>query len=80
VYLDGESHQQLFIPKEFAHGFYVVSDEGAHVTYKVSAPYNETTEKTFCYNDPMVQIQWPTGAPIISTRDLKAPTFLEAIK
>ncbi len=80
VYLDGESHQQLFIPGCFAHGFYVVSDEGAHVNYKVSSLYNSATEKTFRYDDPAIQIQWPAEAPIISMRDREAPTFFEAVK
>jgi dTDP-4-dehydrorhamnose 3,5-epimerase len=77
VYLDGELHQQLFIPFGFAHGFYVMSPEGAHVSYKVSAPYDSTTEKTFRYNDPTVQIQWPGSNPFVSARDLNAPSFLE---
>lgn len=80
VYLDGESHQQLFIPNGFAHGFYVVSNEGAHVNYKVSTPYNGATEKTFRYDDPSVKIQWPAENPIISSRDLGAPSFLEALQ
>lgn len=80
IYLDGESHQQLFIPKGFAHGFCVVSNEGAHVTYKVSTPYDSATEKTFRYNDPTLAIQWPTDHPIVSPRDLEAPLFLEALK
>jgi dTDP-4-dehydrorhamnose 3,5-epimerase len=80
VYLDGESHQQFFVPNGFAHGFYVVSDEGAHVNYKVSAPYDGATEKTFRYDDPTVQIKWPSDSPIISARDLEAPSFLEVTK
>ena len=79
VYLDGESHKQLFIPNGFAHGFCVVSDEGAHVNYKVSAPYDSMTEKTFIYNDPTIQIQWPLQEPLVSARDRAAPTFLEVI-
>lgn len=80
VYLDGEAHEQLFIPAGFAHGFYVVSDEGAHVSYKVSTPYNGATEKTFRYNDPTVQITWPASCPLISPRDRDAPSFLEALQ
>jgi dTDP-4-dehydrorhamnose 3,5-epimerase len=78
VYLDGESQEQLFIPRGFAHGFCVVSDEGAHVTYKVSALYDPATEKTFRYDD--LNIEWPVENPIISARDLEAPSFLEVVK
>ncbi len=80
VYLDSESHHQLFIPAGFAHGFCVISEEGAHVHYKVSTFYESATEKTFRYNDPTVKIEWPVCSPIISDRDLQAPTFEEAIK
>lgn len=78
VYLDGESHQQLFIPAGFAHGFLVVSENGAHVNYKVSTPYNAATEMTLRYDS--FKIDWPVSAPIVSTRDLEAPSFDEAIK
>ncbi len=80
VYLDAESHQQLFIPHGFAHGFYVVSDEGAQVNYKVSSLYNASTEKGFRFDDPTVNIQWPATNPIISIRDLEAPSFLEVLQ
>lgn len=79
VYLDGESHAELFVPSGFAHGFCVVS-EGAHVHYKVSSPYNATAEKSFRFDDPTVQIQWPSKAPILSERDRLAPTFREVVQ
>lgn len=77
VYLDGETQQQLFIPAGFAHGFCVLSPEGAHVSYKVSTPYDAQTEKTFRYDDPTVRIEWPVKNPILSDRDKTAPTFQE---
>lgn len=79
VYLDGESHTQLYVPSGFAHGFCVVSDT-AHVHYKVSSPYNAAAEKSFRFDDPTVQIQWPTTTPILSPRDQSAPTFLEVMQ
>ncbi len=80
VYLDDTAQQQLFIPNGFAHGFCVVSEEGAHVHYKVSTPYDGKTEKAFRFDDPTIQIQWPVEHPILSLRDLEAPLFLEAIR
>jgi dTDP-4-dehydrorhamnose 3,5-epimerase len=80
VYLDGMTHAQLFVPGGFAHGFCVVSDEGAHVHYKVSSPYNSTAEKSIRYDDPIIHITWPTKTPILSPRDLSALTFHEAIQ
>jgi len=60
----------------FAHGFAVLSEE-AHVLYKVSSVFNPETEKSFCYNDPDVGIQWPVEDPCLSLRDQEAPSFRE---
>ena len=78
IYLDADKHEQLFIPIGFAHGFCVVSDQGAHVHYKVSTVYNSSTEKTFRFDDPDVKIEWPINTPMISERDQKSPYFKEA--
>lgn len=79
VYLDAAKHEQLFIPAGFAHGFCVVSIEGAHVHYKVSHVYAPQAEKTFRYDDPQVGIQWPVAHPILSKRDLTCPCFEEVV-
>jgi len=76
VYLDDESHRQLFVPVGFAHGFCVVSPE-AHVLYKTSSPYNGKTEMGFRFDDPEVGIKWPVQTPIVSERDQKSPYFYE---
>lgn len=68
VYLDGEEHHQLFVPVGFAHGFCVVSPT-ADVLYKVSTPYDPSTECTLCWNDPDVGVAWPVLAPVLSLRD-----------
>lgn len=79
VYLDGETHEQLFIPVGFAHGFCVVS-ETAHLLYKVSSLYNPDTERTFRYDDPFVGIRWPVSSPILlSNKDRNAPLLKEAL-
>lgn len=74
--LDGEKHQQLYIPVGFAHGFCVLSDE-AHVLYKTSTIYNSETEKGFRFDDPEIGIEWPVKDPIVSERDQKCPYFYE---
>ena len=77
VILDAHSHHQLFIPVGFAHGFCVLSPE-AHVLYKVSTPYHPQFEKGFRWDDPTINIQWPTDHPLVSERDQQAP-FFEAL-
>jgi dTDP-4-dehydrorhamnose 3,5-epimerase len=79
VFLEGGVHEQLYIPVGFAHGFCVVSDAGAFVHYKVSAPYDEVTERTFRFDDPAVAIQWPTSSPLVSSRDQGAPSLKESL-
>jgi len=68
VYLDGEKHEQLFVPVGFAHGFCVVS-ETADVMYRVSAPYDPKTECTLAWDDPDVGVKWPVSSPVLSARD-----------
>lgn len=72
--LDDDKREQLFVPVGFAHGFCVLSDV-AEVQYKVSTPYDATTECALRYNDPDFQIAWPIDAPLLSARDQKAESF-----
>ncbi|NGX51068.1 MAG: dTDP-4-dehydrorhamnose 3,5-epimerase [Chlamydiae bacterium] len=76
VFLDDQSHQQLFIPSGFAHGFCTLTPE-AHVLYKVSSPFCAETERGFRYDDPEVAIKWPVEDPIVSERDQNSPYFYE---
>jgi len=76
VELDDQSHQQLFIPKGFAHGFCVLSPV-ARVHYKVSSPYDSKTEVSIRWNDPEFNIAWPVKDPILSPRDQVSPFFKE---
>lgn len=76
VYLDAETHEQLYVPIGFAHGFAVVSDT-ADVCYKCSAPYDPATEKGFRWDDPAVGVEWPVDAPVLSKRDAEAPLLAE---
>ena len=62
--LDASRHEQLFIPVGFAHGFAVLS-ETVHVIYKVSTIFNPETERTFCYDDPEIGIEWPITNPTV---------------
>jgi len=79
VYLDAALGDQLFIPVGFAHGFCVLSEEGAHVCYKVSSFYDSHEEKTFRYDDPRVGIKWPCSTPLLSERDRLAPLLEDVV-
>lgn len=73
--LSAENHRQLFIPKGFAHGFYVLS-ESAIVSYKCSDFYHPEAERSIRWDDPSLAIQWPIeGLPLLSAKDAMAPLF-----
>jgi dTDP-4-dehydrorhamnose 3,5-epimerase len=73
VELSGENKRQLFIPKGFAHGFYVKSDM-AVFTYKVDNPYAPDYERSIRFDDPTIAVDWQMeGEIIVSEKDRKAP-------
>ncbi len=72
VRLDGESHRQLWVPRGFAHGFAVLSDEAVFL-YKCDAPYDRGSEIGIRWNDPDIGIDWGVEQPILSEKDAEAP-------
>lgn len=79
VQLSSEDKKQMFVPKGFAHGFIVLSDE-ATVAYKVDNYYAPQCDRGIAYNDPSLQIDWfvPQNQHKISTKDTKHPSFNQA--
>ncbi len=75
--LDDNTHRQLLIPKGFAHGFSVLSEE-AMVCYKCSAYYNRELERGIRWDDPSIGIDWQVSDPVISEKDSNQP-FLEEV-
>lgn len=57
VELSGENHLQVFIPKGFAHGFAVLSDEVVF-QYKCDEFYSPESEAAIMWNDPDLAIDW----------------------
>ncbi len=73
VVVSDKNNFQLFIPKGFAHGFYVMS-EFADFHYKCSDYYRPEFETGVIWNDPALQIDWPFEKgfqPNLSTKDQK---------
>ena len=58
VVLSAENHRQFFIPRGFAHGFLVLSDE-AEFCYKCDDVYHPNDEGGLMWNDPVIGIDWP---------------------
>lgn len=79
VELSEENKRQFFIPRGFAHGFLVLSEE-AIFTYKVDNPYSPQTEAGIRWNDPDLGIEWPIDFSQVQTsdKDLKQPFLKDA--
>lgn len=80
VELSAENKLQLFIPRGFAHGFLVLSDE-AVFTYKVDNIYKPDAEASVRYDDPELGIAWPVQGEqlVMSEKDKRAVAFKDAV-
>lgn len=80
VLLSEENKKQFFIPRGFAHGFVVLSDE-AVFTYKVDNPYAPQAEASIVYNDETLGIDWslPESQMLLSPKDKEGMAFKDAI-
>ena len=58
IELTAENKKQFLIPKGFAHGFLVLSDE-AEFCYKCDDFYHPNDEGGIAWNDPTIGVQWP---------------------
>ena len=58
VLLSAENKKQFFIPKNFAHGFIVLSDY-AEFAYKCTDFYHPNDEGGLYFDDPEIGVEWP---------------------
>lgn len=81
VELSDKNKRQFFVPRGFAHGFLVLSDE-AIFTYKVDNVYSPQTEASLRWNDETVGVKWPIDAKdvILSDKDLNKGLSLKDAK
>jgi dTDP-4-dehydrorhamnose 3,5-epimerase len=71
VVLSEENKKQFYIPKGFAHGFLVLSNE-AEFVYKCTELYHPEDEGGIAWNDSEIGIDWPTeniGGILLSDKD-----------
>jgi dTDP-4-dehydrorhamnose 3,5-epimerase len=71
VELSEDNHRMLWVPEQFAHGFYVLS-ASADFQYKCTAPYDPESEISICWDDPDLGINWQllnNEAPLLSEKD-----------
>ena len=81
VELSEDNKRQFFVPRGFAHGFLVLSDE-AIFTYKVDNVYSPQTEASLRWNDETVGVKWPIDVKdvVLSDKDLNKGLALKDIK
>jgi dTDP-4-dehydrorhamnose 3,5-epimerase len=72
--LSDTNYLQVYIPAGFAHGFCVLS-ETAEFLYKVSEYYSAEKEKGIMWNDPDINVDWPTANPVLSEKDKTNPAL-----
>jgi len=70
--LSEQNHKLLYVPKGFAHGFCVLSEE-ADVFYKVNQEYSPEFDRGIIWNDPEINIKWPIATPYVSKKDKELP-------
>ena len=79
VELTEDNHRQFFVPRGFAHGFAVLSDE-AVFQYKCDNFYNKESEGAVAWNDPQLAIDWhvPADRIVLSDKDKLNKTIADA--
>lgn len=80
VELTEDNHRQLFIPRGFAHGFVVLSDE-AIFQYKCDNFYAKQSEGALLWNDKDLNINWTIAEQdiILSDKDKENGTFADFV-
>ncbi|MBQ8896744.1 MAG: dTDP-4-dehydrorhamnose 3,5-epimerase [Clostridia bacterium] len=79
VLLSEENKRQLFVPRGFAHGFLVLSEE-AEFVYKCDDYYHPEDEGGIIWNDPSINVAWPIDEDmqlLLSEKDTKHPTLTD---
>ena len=76
VVLSAAQHNQVYIPRGFAHGFLALTDV-VQFQYKLSDYYAPADEHGILWNDPALQIPWGITNPMVSPRDTAHPRLAD---
>ena len=78
INLDSKSHNMLFIPEGFAHGYFVKEDNTI-VQYKCTNYYDPKSEFGIVWNDKDLNINWGIFDPVLSEKDRNLPKLKDQI-
>lgn len=76
VLLSAEKHNQIYVPRGFAHGFLAITDN-VQFLYKCSDFYKSDDEHGIAWNDPHLKISWGVDNPLVSDKDAKLPNLAD---
>jgi dTDP-4-dehydrorhamnose 3,5-epimerase len=74
VELNADDYRALYIPQGFAHGFQTILDR-TEAQYMVSAYYAPQAESGLRYDDPALNIRWPSPVSVMSEKDRSWPAM-----
>ncbi|HKJ18993.1 MAG TPA: dTDP-4-dehydrorhamnose 3,5-epimerase [Xanthomonadales bacterium] len=73
VELSADNHRQLYVPEGFAHGFCVLGDQPAMMSYLCTRVFSSEDDAAIAWNDPDIGIKWPVQPQSLSIKDSAAP-------
>lgn len=77
VELNEENKKMLFIPKGCLHGF-VTLTENVEISYKVDDFYSPENDRSICWCDPEIGVEWGVESPVLSEKDKNAPLLKDS--
>ena len=77
VELSDENKKMLYIPKGCLHGFVTLTDN-VEISYKVDEFYSPENDRSICFCDPEIGVEWGVEEPVLSEKDKKAPLFKDS--
>lgn len=77
VELSAENKKQFYIPAGFLHGFVTLTDD-VEVLYKVDKFYAPANDRSICFKDPAIGVDWGIENPKLSQKDQNAPLLKDS--
>lgn len=77
VELSEENKKMLYIPKGCLHGF-VTLTENVEISYKVDEFYSPENDRSVCWCDSEIGVEWGVSEPVLSEKDKNAPLLKDS--
>lgn len=77
VKLSAENKHMLFIPKGCLHGFVTLTDD-VEISYKVDDFYSPENDRSVCFCDAAIGVEWGVDFPVLSQKDKNAPLLADS--